>query len=119
MPEFPIQELKESELVTYPVHVRRDTYRGSNAKKQAKAAETNRYASRIEQAANRLIQAQQEAIRSYHWMEISEESDVPYEIVRDLGFSIDCGSNGFTAIRPGLSSEDYQKAMRGEPACDA
>ncbi|MGY8829216.1 MAG: hypothetical protein ACKVIS_06645 [Pseudomonadales bacterium] len=102
-----------SESVQFYVQVGAITHRGSNAKKQAKAAETNRYASRIEQAANRLIQAQQEAIRSYHWMEISEESDVPYEIVRDLGFSIDCGSNGFTAIRPGLSNEDYQKAMRG------
>lgn len=105
-------------MVTYPVHVRRDNYRGANAKRQAKAAETNRYASRIEQAANRLIQAQREPIRPYHWMEISEESDVPYEIVRDLGFSIDCGSNGFTAIRPGLSNEDYQKAMRGEQVGD-
>lgn len=101
-------------MVTYPVHVRRNSYRGSDPKKRAKANSENLDASRIEQAANRLIQAQKRAIKTYLWMEISNESGVDYEIVRKLGYSIDGGSNGFTAVRPGLSEADYERALNGE-----
>lgn len=101
-------------MVTYPVRVPRNPYRGNDAKKRAKAYEDNQYAALIEATANRLIQAQKRAVQSYLWMEISRESQIDYEVVKRLGFSIDGGSNGFTAIRPGLSQEDYQRAMNGE-----
>lgn len=100
-------------MVTYPVSVHRDYYRGADARKKQKARDHNRYATQIEEASNRLIQSQREAIRTYLWPEISRESGVPLEIVEKLGYSIDGGSNGFTATRPGLSESDYQRALDG------
>lgn len=92
-------------MVTYPVRVKRNNYRGNDARKKSVAAQENRDAYQIEQTANRLIQAQVQDIKVYLWMEISRESDVDFETVRRLGFSIDCGSNGFTATRPGYVME--------------
>lgn len=98
-------------MITYPARVHRDTYRGSNQRRMIKRDQHNRYAVTIENAVNRLLLAQTEPIRTYLWMEISEESGVPFDIVKDLGYSIECGSNGFTATRPGLSEDEYLEAM--------
>lgn len=100
-------------MVTYPVHVRRNSYRGADPRKKAKALQENLDASILEATANRLIQAQARGIKSYLWMEISRESGLDYETVKRLGFSIDGGSNGFTATRPGLTEEEYKRAMEG------
>ncbi|KEY87817.1 hypothetical protein PC358_01515 [Pseudomonas capeferrum] len=92
-------------MVSYPIYVTRNSYRGNDIKKRAKASQDNQDAARIEEACNRLIQNQTQPIQSYLWMEVSRESGVDYETVRRLGYSIDGGSNGFTATKPGLSQE--------------
>ena len=100
-------------MVSYPIYVKRSSYRGSDKKKQAKANQDNYDAARIEEACNRLIQNQTQGVQSYLWLEVSRESGVDYETVRRLGYSIDGGSNGFTATKPGLSQEEIRQAMRG------
>lgn len=93
-------------MVEYPINVRRDYYRGSNERRRMKAYETNQYATRIEQTVNALLERQTADIQSYFWDEIASESGVPMEIVKDLGYSIDGGSGGFTAVRKGLTMQE-------------
>lgn len=95
-------------MVQYPIRVPQNNYRGSNPKKRAKAIEANLTAQKIEAAANALLLKQTEPVRSYLWMEISQASGCAYEVVKELGYGIDCGSGGFTAIRHDLT---YQQAM--------
>ncbi|MBV4536874.1 hypothetical protein [Pseudomonas urmiensis] len=101
-------------MVSYPIYVKRNTYRGRDARKQAKASSENRDASILEDTVNRLLKQQTQPIKTYLWSEISRESGLDFEIVKRLGYSIDCGSNGFTATRPGLSQDEFDRAMRGE-----
>lgn len=95
-------------MVKHPVHVPRDNYRGANAKKQAAARRTNIAASDIERAINELLLTQEEPIRSYLWMEISAAAGYSYDTVAKLGYGIDGGNGGFTAIRHDLT---YEQAM--------
>lgn len=92
-------------MVSYPIRVARSGYRGTDAKKRAKAAEENRMASLIENFVNGKLVAQVEPVLQYGWSEIAEGTGLRLEDVARLGFSIDCGSNGFTAIRQGLTLE--------------
>ncbi len=101
-------------MVTHPVYVRRSNYRGSDPKKRQKANQENRDAALIESYVNQLILEQKEAVKSYGWMEISQGTGIPYDTVARLGYSIDGGSNGFTATRPGLGTEEITRALRGE-----
>lgn len=95
-------------MVKHPIHVPRNNYRGSNAKKLEKVRAANAAAHRIEQAINSLLLTQTSPIRSYLWMEISTVSGIPYDTVAELGYGIDGGSGGFTAIRYDLT---YEQAM--------
>jgi hypothetical protein len=88
--------------------VSRQNYRGSNAKRLEKVRAANAAAQKMEQVINELLLKQTEPIRSYLWMEISQASRIPYDTVQDVGYGIDGGSNGFTAIRYDLT---YEKAM--------
>ena len=101
-------------MVSYPVYVSRNSYRGNDRRKKARASQDNQDAARIEDACNRLIKKQTQPVQSYLWMEVSRESGVDYETVRRLGYSIDGGSNGFTATRPGMTQEEIKRGMRGE-----
>ena len=92
-------------MVTYPVHVRRNGYRGSDASKRAKANSENRDASVLEDYANKLLLAQTRPIQVYFWMELAQGTGLPYETVARLGASIDGGSGGFTAWRHDMTSE--------------
>lgn len=98
-------------MVTYPISVRRDGYRGGDAAKRTKAARHNMNAQALEQAANDLLRAQQEPIRSYLWHELSKASGLDIDTVRRLGFSIDGGHNGYTAIKPGLILEEANNLL--------
>lgn len=95
-------------MVKHPIYVPRINYRGADAKKRAKTNEANMAAQRIEAAANALLLKQTEPIRSYLWMEISQASGCSYDVVEKLGYGIDGGSGGFTAIRHDLT---YEQAM--------
>lgn len=90
-------------MVDYPISVRRQNYHGANQKLRAKAAAHNRDASQLEKHVNALLLKQVEPIRVYLWHEIAPGVGLPYDVVAELGYSIDAGSNGFTAIKPGMS----------------
>lgn len=93
-------------MVTYPISVRRDSYRGSNANRRLKANERNRIAAILESVINEMLKAQKRPVRTYSYMGISQKAGIDIETVRDLCFSVDCGSNGFTAIRQGLTLDE-------------
>lgn len=102
-------------MVTFPVSVARDSYRGNDARKRSKAAQNNRDATALEQAANNLLRDQAEPIKSYRWHELCQASGLSLDTVKRLGFSIDCGHNGFTAIRQGLSLDEATRLSHQQP----
>ena len=92
-------------MVTFPIHVSGDAYRGSDSKKRIKAQATNRLASQLQAHINEKLKEQVEPIRVYSYHEIAAETGIDYEIVRRLGYSIDGGSGGFTAYKAGLTMQ--------------
>ena len=102
-------------MVTFPISVGRDGYRGNDARKRANAAQHNQNAAILELAANNLLRNQVEPTRSYRWHELCEATGLSLETVRRLGFSIDCGHNGYTAIKPGLTFEAATQLMHEQP----
>ena len=101
-------------MVTYPISIARVGYRGSDPNKRAKAARENQTAADLERAINDLLLKQELPVQSYTYHEISSITGYSVETVRRLGFSIDCGHNGFTALRRGLSIEEAMKSIHGE-----
>lgn len=99
-------------MVTYPITVRGSSYRGSNPKKRAEAAEENRAAAKLTEVINGMLYHQKRPIQVYGWPEIAVASELPISTVARLGFSIECGSNGFTAIRRDLTYEQALEANR-------
>lgn len=67
----------------------------------------------LERLINKMLLAQERPIQTYMYYEIAHASGYPIELVRKLCFSIDCGGNGFTAIKPGMT---YEEAMRAHSA---
>lgn len=104
-------------MITYPIHVARDPYRGSNPKKRAKAQAINEVASKLEAHINEKLKNQSEPIYVYMFQEIAMETGIDYETVRKLGGSIDGGSGGFTAYKSGLTQAQAMDlaARREEP----
>lgn len=92
-------------MVTYPIRIVRDGYRGSDSKKRAKAQQRNELASRLEAHINEKLRNQSEPIHVYSYHEIASETGIDLETVRSLGYSVDAGSGGFTAYRLGLTQE--------------
>jgi len=98
-------------MVTSPIHVRWSSYRGRDPRKLQKAREENERASRIEVYINKRLETQTAAVEQYLYYEIAADTGYTFDEVRDACFSIDCGDNGFTAIRPGLT---FEKAMQDQ-----
>jgi len=84
-------------MVSYPIHIARDTYRGSDSYKRQKAAAHNRDVAELERKINEILREQTEPVKAYDWNTIANDTGFPYEFVKEVGFSIDGGSNGFTA----------------------
>lgn len=99
-------------MKTYPIHVGRSNYRGSDPKKRAKAMAHNRDAELLESRANTLLQNQTEPVRTYLWMELATATGLSYDRVAELGYSIDGGSGGFTAWRHDMGYEAAMEACR-------
>ena len=93
-------------MVAYPISVRRNNYRRSNASKRAKAQQENRIASILEDHINSQLRAQASPVQDYQYHAIARETGIDERVVRDLCFSIDCGHNGFTAYRQDLSLQE-------------
>jgi len=87
-------------MVTYPVSVPRKRYAGGKASIQQKVNERNRIAAEFEKHINAKIEKQEEEVRIYLYHEIANETGYDLETVREILFSVDCGHNGFTVIKP-------------------
>lgn len=85
--------------------MKRNGYRGSDARKRAKANEENRIALELERHINNLLQKQELPIQSYLYHEIARDTGHDIGLVRRLCYSIDCGGNGFTVIKQGMTLE--------------
>lgn len=101
-------------MVKYPITVGRIGYRGNNPSRRMKIAYQNEIAAKLESAINELLLKQEQPIQSYLYHEISSITGYSVEQVRELCFSIDCGHNGFTAIRHDLSYEEASKEMHNQ-----
>jgi hypothetical protein len=85
-------------MVSYPIHIARDSYRGSDARKRQKTSDHNRDAAELEQKINEMLREQTEPVKVYDWATIAWDTGLSYEFVKKVGYSIDGGSNGFTAV---------------------
>lgn len=98
-------------MVTYPIRVQRSTYRGGNPRKREKAAEDSRLAAQLEHHINDQLKAQEDPIRVYSYHEIASQTGISEEDVRRLCFSIDCGHNGLTAIKSGMTLDEAMECQ--------
>ncbi len=99
-------------MVTYPIHVRGNSYRGTDQKKRATASEDNRIAHELTEAINGMLLKQTEPIKVYLWGAISMATGYPYDTVAKFGMSIDGGSGGFTAWRHDLTYEQAIASLK-------
>lgn len=99
-------------MVIYPAHVARNGYRGRDPRKSKKAYEENQIAAEMERKINEMLLKQEEPISTYLWHEIADLTGFSYETVKKLGYSIDGGSNGFTAIKPGMTMDEALEASK-------
>lgn len=93
-------------MKTHPIHVVRTRYRGTDKGKRAQALATNQDAWTLERHINDLLLRQNAPVQVYEWAEIARGCGLPYSTVAQLGYSIDGGSNGFTAWRHDLTYEE-------------
>lgn len=92
-------------MVTYPIRISGDPYRGTDPRRKQKTQALNRLAADLESKINEMIANQTAPIRTYLYHQIARETGFDYETVRDLCFSIDGGHNGFRVCKPGLTLE--------------
>lgn len=98
-------------MKSYPITMARRSYRGSNARERQKVNEYNRVATKIEQYLNADLEAQQEnCIQVYMSYLIASNIGESSELVHDIVFATDCGSNGITILKG-----DYERAMMPTP----
>lgn len=87
-------------MVSYPIHIARDSYLGRDPRKRQKASDHNRDVAELERKINDMLKKQTEPVKVYSWASIAADTGMSYEFVKKVGYSIDCGSNGFTATAP-------------------
>lgn len=95
-------------MITYPISIARNNYRGSNPLKGQRIADEFRIANELERAINNVLLAQSEPIRRYTYYEISQLTGYDADIVRNLCFSIDGGHGGFTAYRHDMTYDQAE-----------
>lgn len=94
-------------MISYPVSVPMKSYRGSDARKRSKVSELNRLAQRVEEYLNTDLAAKpDDTIHVYSSYSVASDIGADFETVRDIIFSLDCGSNGVTIFKG-----DYDRAM--------
>lgn len=99
-------------MVKAPIRVKRFSYRGSNLKKQARISELHRVGSLLEKHINDLVARQEDPIANYMYHELASDMGVPEDVVAELCFGIDGGSNGFTVARSDLTGKEALDMMR-------
>ena len=86
-------------MVTYPVRVPRDSYRGRNPQKRQKCSERNRIAQELEKYLNNAIAKDDSHIQQYCYGNIAIDTGLSVEMVREILFGVDCGHIGLTVIK--------------------
>ena len=86
-------------MPTYPVYVPRKSYKGSDAKKRQAVATQNELASRLERYINAQEASQAEPHQVLSYGSIAMETGIAFDLVRDILFSVDCGSGGITMFK--------------------
>ena len=100
-------------MVTYPIYVQRDRYSGRDARKRQKVSDKNRIASELETYINDLLLKQEAPVQVYDFADIARATGYSIDVVSELGYSIDGGSNGFTARKHGMT---YDAAIAANSA---
>ncbi len=96
----------------YPIRMKRERYRGNNRDIRARINEANQTIKRIERHVNELIRMQEAPIQQYRYHQIAFDLGLELDVVREHGFGIDGGHNGFTAIKPSMSYDEAINAKR-------
>jgi hypothetical protein len=99
-------------MVTYPVHVTVRPYKGSDERKRVRFRDDCMLARKLEDLINSKLLEQLDPIKVYTYGELAMSSGLAVEIVRRLCVSIDAGSNGFTALKPGVHLDDALRQMK-------
>lgn len=100
-------------MVTYPIHIKRDHYGGRDTKKRQNSADRNRIASELEEYINQRLLKQEASVQVYDFADIARATGYSIDVVSGLGYSIDGGSNGFTAWKHGMT---YDAAIAANSA---
>jgi hypothetical protein len=90
-------------MPSYPVHVPRTSYKGSDAKKRLTVATRNSLATKLEAYISAQDAAQIEPHLVLSYGSIAMATGIPYEQVRDILFSVDAGSGGITMFKDAAS----------------
>lgn len=96
-------------MKSYPISMSRRSYRGSDASKRSKVQEFNRVATRVEDYLNGDLARQSEhSVNTYLSYSIASDIGEDSDLVHEVVFATDCGSNGITILKG-----DYERAMAG------
>ncbi|MBO9502584.1 hypothetical protein [Brevundimonas sp. A19_0] len=92
---------------SYPIRVPRVSYRGADPRKKWKRDNANRVAGKIETYINdEMKQLPADSVHVFCSYEIASSIMEDSDMVQDLVFGIDAGSNGVTVYKG-----DYEKAL--------
>lgn len=98
-------------MKSYPISIARSSYRGSDARKRAKVQNFNRVAGRIEEYLNAdLAQQPADSVNTYLSYSIASSIGEDSDLVHEIVFATDCGSNGITILKG-----DWDRAMNPAP----
>lgn len=98
-------------MKSFPITMSRRSYRGSKARERQKVNEFNRVATKIESYINADLETREEnCIQVYTSYLIASKIGESSELVHDIVFATDCGSNGITILKG-----DYERAMMPTP----
>lgn len=86
-------------MVTYPIRVPRDHYKGRNPRRLQKRSENNRIAQELENYLNRAIEKDDANMQKFIYGFIAVDTGYSEETVRNILFGVDCGHNGLTVIK--------------------
>ncbi|MCK9685724.1 hypothetical protein [Scleromatobacter humisilvae] len=101
-------------MPTYPVHVPRKSYKGSDARKRQSVATRNELASRLERYINAQEAAQTEPHQVLSYGSIAMETGISFDLVSDILYSVDCGSGGLTMFKNVAPRESVRAEERDQ-----
>lgn len=83
----------------YPIKVPRKNYSGSKPNLIAKRNDYNRIAIELELAVNKMIEESPRNSLTITYSDVSDKTGYEIELIRDVLYGVDCGSNGLTVYK--------------------